>query len=873
LNKCSWCLLAISLLWAAPVSAQPGSPTASVNCTPYVTVVVVNSQAIIGSGSSVTIVGCNFGSSTGTVELCNASTYPASTVCVGQTEGAWTSTSVVISSVSVGSLAGFGYWYVQEAGGARNAIGLGVFLDAGPAAPPCTTSGISLTGSAIQGAIDSAAIGDVLCLSAGTATITGDSILFRTDKHVEVRGAGSWASPWGSASSGGTTLKAGTSGTAPGSIFILYEATTGHNILSNIRFEHTEGVEVQPTYGVVVAGTSSGDAWVVHHCSFELTLSTNGYGWVGIRVASKGGVIYRNSFENNPVSPYITTNQPALVHATNEGQAYWDTNHTRGALDTGDDSLYIEKNRFNQFAVTIDSTSQARDVIRFNEMHNATLSGHGYDSNVTGSRHREVYHNAFTCDDLLTLSAWIGTRGGTEYVFNNTFEAYDINECDFGSEGTGPAILIGIYKLAQCDFILGWPGLYPDSYPVAHQIGWGWINGSNSLVGEAAEENDPASPNGSNNGSGFDQALDPMKYWGNSTATATMFDLVGSSPSSCRLMTYNNQAKSSGTTLTLGGFVSAGQDVVVAFADLVGGSTPTIADDNSNTWTARNGGTNGSLRMTVWTSRITTGGDFMTVTITHDSSSAARAGMMGVTRGVPSSGFDKNPSVVTDDTSPYTSPSTGTLSQANEIVIGYYALQGPTTYTFPTGLGTDTIAVTTPSTFGSSGPSSTGWGGRGTTGGSDNTNVTIVLSQRSVTATTAVTPEITNSTANRTGLAGVLTFKTDGGTALDLAMSDFVVVDREYFHDLNKASVCPQSGGSCTSGIGSGMRTERPSNCTFNETTGVGPSWWSTDQGGNWDTTNGSANDGTLDVCTADNTWTNGVYTPRVYPHPLHTVN
>jgi hypothetical protein len=65
-------------------------------------------------------------------------------------------------------------------------------------------------------------------------------------------------------------------------------------------------------------------------------------------------------------------------------------------------------------------------------------------------------------------------------------------------------------------------------------------------------------------------------------------------------------------------------------------------------------------------------------------------------------------------------------------------------------------------------------------------------------------------------------------------------------------------------GVGVGTRASRPATCT------TGVAYWSTDQGGNWSSA-GGANDGTLDKCTATNTWTNGFYTPYTYPHPLRS--
>lgn len=92
-----------------------------------------------------------------------------------------------------------------------------------------------------------------------------------------------------------------------------------------------------------------------------------------------------------------------------------------------------------------------------------------------------------------------------------------------------------------------------------------------------------------------------------------------------------------------------------------------------------------------------------------------------------------------------------------------------------------------------------------------------------------------------------------------------IVVNRDYYAEHSNTN-CDPGAGSCTAGVGTGTRAQRPANCTS------GVAWWSTDQGGNWHTTNGTSNDGTLDKCTAANTWTNAVYTPYTYPHPLVNV-
>lgn len=93
-----------------------------------------------------------------------------------------------------------------------------------------------------------------------------------------------------------------------------------------------------------------------------------------------------------------------------------------------------------------------------------------------------------------------------------------------------------------------------------------------------------------------------------------------------------------------------------------------------------------------------------------------------------------------------------------------------------------------------------------------------------------------------------------GGTLFD--PSSVVVENRDYY--------LQTSSFNGATGVGSGIRAARPAAAV--STNGV--AFWSTDFGGNWNTSNGSANDGCLDKMVAG-TWQNCFYIPYTYPHPL----
>lgn len=97
------------------------------------------------------------------------------------------------------------------------------------------------------------------------------------------------------------------------------------------------------------------------------------------------------------------------------------------------------------------------------------------------------------------------------------------------------------------------------------------------------------------------------------------------------------------------------------------------------------------------------------------------------------------------------------------------------------------------------------------------------------------------------------------GSPLNVAVSN--EGNNQLHMEVNREFYCDAGNAGCSNGVRIGTIAAQPSTCT------TGQAYWSTDQGGNWNTLNGAANDGTLYKCTGTNTWTS-YYTPLTYPHP-----
>ncbi len=740
----------------------------------------------------------------------------------------------------------------------------------GFAQPACTVSNIGPGESAVQMAVDSASDGDVICLASGTANYVNGVAM--GDKALEIRGAGTMPSPWGSAQS--TVLH---SQLVSGAVFFGGTESTvaGHNTtISNIRFTvgadtplaHPGDISHPALYSFIDMKTQpGGQFWIIHHNDFEITGLC---GPLVLTVSMNKGVIYRNVFSTEIIADELganicrssNTNINGIAHFVHDDDgSSWASASTFGTADTGTThNLYIETNKFTNFNVSADADTSAREVWRFNEMHNASMADHGYDSSQQGHRHTEYYNNTHYCDQALKMSALFNFRGGTHKIFNDTFPPFDASFCGTdGHTGNSP-LQAASFKITDCVGVGGWPGQYnggtgSTTYPIAHQVGWGWISGLNQAAGAATAQGNPG-------GAGFQQALEPTYIFHNTNNTGNpLLDIPTGYIGTCRAMAYSNTGKggSADTHLVIPDataqsfpYVNVGQEAVVVFSDLVGGSTPTIADSLGNSWSALPGGTNGT-RVTAWHSHIANAG-MMTVTITFGSSSAARAGAVVIMRGMTASPLETPPSTTSSSADPQLGTTSGTLSQTNEIVLGYFGLNGPID-DGPTATNPDLRATSCDQCAGGHSV-----GIVGTTGSTATTNTVVGVTYRAVTSTSAIQPTLANP-QTRAGVAGTLAFKvtSNDNANLDLQTTDFIQLNREVYKEATSFDG--------TSGTGFGTRANR-SVVAATCTTGV--AYWSTDQG-SWNSTGAS---GVLDYCDSTNHWTNAWYVPYDYPNPLATI-
>lgn len=200
--------------------------------------------------------------------------------------------------------------------------------------------------------------------------------------------------------------------------------------------------------------------------------------------------------------------------------------------------------------------------------------------------------------------------------------------------------------------------------------------------------------------------------------------------------------------------VSVGDLIVVQVIQQVGMATSGVTDNLGNTYGAIDGGGEdpGNASMRRFASRVTSAGTLTTVTVAGAVTSNDVIIIAAIFEGpFEAPPIDANPTFVDDNTSPFTCPATGTLAQANEIVVAFGGAN-------ITSGGSSAWAATSPNTLVTSLASSA-------------PNIVAAMGYQKVAATASVQPAFT-ADVNPAGAAPLATasFKltAGGGTVVPI---------------------------------------------------------------------------------------------------------
>lgn len=195
--------------------------------------------------------------------------------------------------------------------------------------------------------------------------------------------------------------------------------------------------------------------------------------------------------------------------------------------------------------------------------------------------------------------------------------------------------------------------------------------------------------------------------------------------------------------------VSVGDLVFVTLSQQTNLTATGATDNLGHTYSAVNAGTDaGTVSIRCFYVRITTAGTLTTVSVaTSASTNDASVAAIVIEGPFVASPLDANPANTTDGTTPFTCPATGTLAQANEVVMAAIAVAG-----------NQTVSATEPSEI---------------AGTVARANASVGQSKRLVSSTSTVTPEFTGTSA--TAAQTTASFKLDAVT-ISLVTQDMAVV-------------------------------------------------------------------------------------------------
>jgi len=169
--------------------------------------------------------------------------------------------------------------------------------------------------------------------------------------------------------------------------------------------------------------------------------------------------------------------------------------------------------------------------------------------------------------------------------------------------------------------------------------------------------------------------------------------------------------------------VSVGDLIYVAFSQQTALTATSASDNLGNTYSAVNAGTDGGTPThRAFYARVTTAGTLTTISVAATASTNDASAVAAVIEGPFMVGpLDANPANTTDGTTPFTCPATGTLAQAEEVIMASIGINS-----------NQTVAASSPFTL---------------SGTVARANISTGVSRQKVSATTTQTPEFTGTTA------------------------------------------------------------------------------------------------------------------------------
>lgn len=187
--------------------------------------------------------------------------------------------------------------------------------------------------------------------------------------------------------------------------------------------------------------------------------------------------------------------------------------------------------------------------------------------------------------------------------------------------------------------------------------------------------------------------------------------------------------------------ISVGDLVFVAINEIASITATTCSDNLGNSYTALTSGINSNATIKGYFSVATTGGA-CTPSVATTSSTNDAAIVCTAYKGAFAAGsqLDKNPAVLGDSAEPYTANATGTLSQADELIVGYFGTSVPDVYDTPA-----------PSAKMGARQVDTAF------------NVGCCLTSLVVSSTSTVSMAVSGNNGSRSTVCGVATFKKDIG--------------------------------------------------------------------------------------------------------------